>query len=73
MIKIETKILIDKNLNKLIFLEELFGFRNSEWSKERRIEYFKFLEIKNISKYKNEFWNLLSDVPYRLIELIFTF
>lgn len=73
MIKIETKILIDKNLNKLIFLEELFGFRNSEWSKERRIEYFKFLEIKNISKYKNEFWNLLSDVPSGLLELIFTF
>jgi len=73
MIKIETKILIDKNLNKLIFLEELFGFRNSEWSKERRIEYFKFLEIKNISKYKNEFWSLLSDVPSGLLELIFTF
>lgn len=73
MIKIETKVLIDKNLNKLIFLEELFGFRDSEWSKERRVEYLKLIDIKDSKKYKDVFLDVFNDVPCGLLESIFTF
>lgn len=73
MIKIETKVLIDKDLNKLIFLEELFGIRDSEWSKERRTEYLKLIGTKDSKKHKKEFLDVFNNVPCGLVESIFTF
>jgi archaellin len=68
---IEIKTTINKDLNEIIFFEELFGFRNSEWSKERRSEYSKYFKSENIKKYRNNFLNVFNEIPDGLIESIF--
>ena len=68
---IEIKTTINKDLNEIIFFEELFGFRNSEWSKERRSEYSKYFKSEDIRKDRNNFLNVFNEIPDGLIESIF--
>ncbi len=49
----------------------MFGFRNSEWGKERRSEYSKYFKSENIKKYRNNFLNVFNEIPDGLIESIF--